>query len=168
MSKGRKYFGETPLEGPTPINALYKNMKKKSPYYKQNDFTFKRDENNSSYPSPEKLAEYDKVCKGSAHKIMELLERDQKHRHQLDVENIKSKTRAHILEAALAFILSVVVIAATLALTYFGYNSIAIITIIFGMLAVMTMVKNTIATPKKHFGQHKHRNHYKGKQATSR
>ena len=57
-----------------------------------------------SYPSPEELAEYDRICKGSSTHIIELLNKEQVHRQNLHAKKHESRTLSERIKMSLGAI----------------------------------------------------------------
>jgi uncharacterized membrane protein len=101
ITKSKKYFGEKPLEGPTPFGSKYNGKKKAEESSRPDNRGANR---NKIYPSPEELAEYESICKGSASQIIELLNKDQAHRQNLYVKKHKSRTLSERIKTSLGAI----------------------------------------------------------------
>ncbi len=130
--KTKKYFGEKPLEAPVPFGSMYKNKRTNH----SSDIKSK-EHKNYYYPSPEQLAEYDRICEGSSSKIIAMLDKDQMNRHALSQKSL----RARILSQRLAMFLSAIVI--TIIATISGYLALKgfeIQSIILSVAAVVGIV----------------------------
>lgn len=86
VTKSKKYFGEKPLDGPTPFGAMYREKKNiRSENFRRNSGY------NLAYPSPEQMEEYERICEGSSSHIIALLDKEQIHRQKMSIRMQKSR-----------------------------------------------------------------------------
>ncbi len=88
VTKSKKYFGEKPLEGPVPFGSRYKVKNKE---IKGNRYENRSNNRYINYPSPEELAEYERICEGSSSQIIALLDKDQIHRQKAYIKNQEAR-----------------------------------------------------------------------------
>ncbi len=89
-------------------------------------------------PSPEHLEAYDEVLKGSASRIVEMFEREQKHRHQWETRALKVHQISTILGQVLGFLIALAIFVSASIVGLMGNASIAAFIWVFGM-AIVTM-----------------------------
>lgn len=88
-------------------------------------------------PNPELLESYNYVVEGSAKKILDMFEREQKHRHEWEKQALKVHTSSTILGQVLGFFIAVSIFASAAVIGIYNQNSsIAAFLWIFGLAIV--------------------------------
>lgn len=160
--KTKKYFGEKPLEGPIPFGSMYRdapsetkertdNNKHHNPYTHNN--------RNLPYPTSAELAEYERVCKGSSHQIIAMLDKDQIHKQKLSIKSLNAKILTKRIEIFLSFLLMLAIVSATVFLSYNGYIIPASLVAVSGIVSALCIYKyNTQSSVKPNY--YNRNNHY--------
>lgn len=88
-------------------------------------------------PPPEILEAYDYVVEGSAKAIMEMFEREQKHRHLWEERALKIHSSSTVLGQILGFLIAVSIFISASVIGVYGDAAIAAIIWVFGLALVM-------------------------------
>jgi|GEM_PF-1786193 len=157
--KTKKYFGEKPLEGPIPFGSMYKetvdNTKKTNQVIAKSG-NYNR---NLSYPTPEELSEYERICKGSSRHIMEMLNKEQIHRQKLSIKSLNAKIFTKRIETFLSFLLMITIVSATVFLSHNGYIIPASLVALSGIVSALCIYKYNMQSVMKP-NHHNRNNHY--------
>ena len=94
--------------------------------------------NPEGLPSPDMLEAYDAVLAGSATRIVELFEREQKHRHQWEYRALRIHQVSTLLGQLLGFLIAVAIFVSATVIGLNGNPSTAAFIWVFGM-AIVTM-----------------------------
>jgi uncharacterized membrane protein len=89
-------------------------------------------------PSPEILEAYDTVLAGSATRIIEMFEREQKHRHQWEHRALRIHQFSTVLGQLLGFVIAVAIFGSATLIGISGNSTAAAMIWVFGM-AIVTM-----------------------------
>lgn len=88
-------------------------------------------------PSAETLESYDYVVEGSARMILEMFEREQKHRHEWENRALKTHAQTTVLGQVLGFGIAVAVFVAAVIIGMYGDSTIAAFIWVFGMSIIV-------------------------------
>lgn len=126
----KKYFGELPLEGPTKLNSLYKN---RAGNFQSKEHNIKLEKFLRAYLPASQLAEYSDLSKESADKILEVLHKEQQHRHKKDLEMSKSHVVTNRIRLICSFIFAIFVVVTAVILSFYKAPYVAIAVVVFGL-----------------------------------
>lgn len=139
--KTKKYFGEKPLEGPIPFGSMYKEVpaetQAKIEHFKYINYSHR----NLPYPTSQELAEYERICKGSSHQIIAMLDKDQIHKQKLSIKSLNAKILTKRIETFLSFLLMLAIVCATVFLSHNGYIVPASLVALSGTVAAVCIYK---------------------------
>jgi uncharacterized membrane protein len=90
-----------------------------------------------SLPRPEVLEAYNYVVEGSAQTILEMFEREQKHRHQWEERALRIHSLSTVLGQALGFAVALSVFVSASIIGIYGNMALAAIIWIFGLALVL-------------------------------
>ncbi len=93
---------------------------------------------NNPLPHPEILEGYDYVIEGSAERILNMFEREQKHRHDWESRALRVHSLSTILGQLLGFLIAVAVFGAAVVIGLYGDTNTAAFIWVFG-LAIIVM-----------------------------
>jgi uncharacterized membrane protein len=136
--KTKKYFGEKPLEGPIAFGDMYKNPSKSVSISE----TKHRDSRSNHYPSPEQLAEYERISKGSSSHIIAMLDKEQINRHAFSQRSLKAKIFSYRLSMLLCFLVVLFIASSSIYLAIGGYEVQSIILSIATVVAIAGVYKH--------------------------
>lgn len=136
--KTKKYFGEKPIEGPIAFGDMYKRAIKSSNNSRD---TNNRDYRNNYYPSPEQLAEYERISEGSSSHIIALLDKEQINRQRFSQKSLNAKIVSHRLAMVLSFISVVFITGSAAYLALEGYEIQSIILSVASLASIVATYK---------------------------
>lgn len=102
-------------------------------------------------PDPETLESYGYVVKGAPEQILRMFESEQKHRHDWEMQALKSYTISSIFGQVLGFIIAIAVFGSAAVIGLRGDSSIAAFIWVFGMSIIM--MSGIVWTYAKSVGQ---------------
>ncbi len=88
-------------------------------------------------PSPEVLESYDYVVEGSAKAILEMFEREQKHRHAWEEKALRVHANSTLLGQVLGFFIAIAIFVSACVIGIFGETTLAATIWVFGLAIVM-------------------------------
>lgn len=88
-------------------------------------------------PPPEMLEAYNYVVEGSAKAILEMFEREQKHRHAWEERALRVHANSTVLGQVLGFLIAVAIFVSACVIGVYGDAAIAAIIWVFGLALVM-------------------------------
>lgn len=102
-------------------------------------------------PDPTILESYDYVVDGAAEQILRMFELEQKHRHEWEIQALKSYTVSSIFGQVLGFIIAISVFGSAAVIGIYGDSAIASFVWVFGMSIIM--MSGLVWTYAKSMGQ---------------
>ena len=102
-------------------------------------------------PDPTILENYDYVVEGAAEQILKMFELEQSHRHQWEIQALKSYTVSSIFGQALGFVIAISVFGSAAVIGIYGDSAIASFVWVFGMSIIM--MSGLVWTYAKSMGQ---------------
>lgn len=88
-------------------------------------------------PSPEVLESYNYVVEGSAKAILEMFEREQKHRHAWEERALRVHASSTLLGQVLGFFIAIAIFVSACVIGIFGETTLAATIWVFGLAIVM-------------------------------
>jgi len=88
-------------------------------------------------PNPETLESYNYVVEGSAKQILEMFEREQKHRHEWEIQALKVHKLSTVIGQVLGFLIAVAIFASASLIGIYGDRTIAATIWVFGISIVV-------------------------------
>lgn len=148
MKETRKFFENNRL------NKGYGKM----PNYRQNDVSIMRKKYGHVLPPVDIMAEYEELNPGTVEKLMDMAQKEQNHRHSMDLLEIEKYNRASKLGRMFSLILIAIISITTLVLATFS-DIIAIIfpVISFASIAVAAYFYSKINITKSNIKEFKPR-----------
>lgn len=116
--------------------------------------------NPSILPSPAILESYEEISPGMVDKLVEMVEKEQKHRHRLEERKLRANKSIFIVGQFLSLLLAIAVLVATLMLVNNNNPYIAIVVAIsgFGFLSAMVALSKSCKTSKSEIQSDKRNN----------
>lgn len=102
-------------------------------------------------PDPTILESYDYVVEGAAAQILHMFELEQKHRHEWEIQALKSYTISSIFGQVLGFVIAISVFGSAAVIGLYGDSAIASFVWVFGMSIIM--MSGLVWTYAKSMGQ---------------
>ncbi len=88
-------------------------------------------------PNPETLESYDYVVEGSARQLLEMFEREQRHRHEWEDRALRTHMISTVLGQTLGFFIAVAIFISASVIGIYGYSTLAATVWVFGISIVV-------------------------------